>query len=52
MVKSKLTGKMQTLAGFICVLGFIITGCAGMPERYPVPLELTEHAVIRGFENH
>jgi predicted patatin/cPLA2 family phospholipase len=49
MVKLKLTGKMRMLAGVLCVLGFIITGCASMPERNPVPLELTEQAVIRGI---
>ncbi len=34
-----------------CALALIMTGCAGVPERHPLPLELTNQARIHGIPN-
>lgn len=45
-----LTGGTRALAGVVCagVLAFIVTGCASVPERNPLPLELRTQAGIPG----
>lgn len=49
-MKTGLTGRTRALVGVVCAvaLAFIVTGCAGVPERNPLPLDLTRQASIPG----
>ena len=46
-MKTGLIGKTRTL-GWVVTLAFIVIGCTSVPERKPLPLDLTNQASIPG----
>ena len=50
MCKSKIIGTIRTLASWLLVFIFVTigVGCAGLPARNPLPLELTNEAGVPG----
>jgi predicted acylesterase/phospholipase RssA len=51
MIKSKIIVTIRTLASWFAVFTFVAigVGCAGLPERNPLPLELTNQAGVPGI---